>query len=176
MIMKRILFIMVLLMGAIATFAQEEKSDVVDQLLHEQAARALKDGTFIIRIYSNSLNADYDNRYCFLELTGNEVLYQMYDGRADKEPWTGVTHAPIMYQGTASDISIKHESNGDIHFTALLKIPYKSRNLWWNIVLKKGSNECTVSKSKIKGEFKGFYKGKLYPKGTTTVMKGEIRR
>ena len=174
--MKRILFGMMLFLGTMVSWAQEEKTDIVGRLMHEQAVKALKDGNFIIRIYSNSLNADYDDRYCFLELTEDEVLYQMYDGRADKEPWTGVTHAPIMYQGTASDIRIKHESNGDIHFTALLKIPYKSRNLWWNIVLKKGSNECTVSKSKIKGEFKGFYKGKLYPKGTTTVMKGEIRR
>ena len=42
MIMKRTLFIMVLLMGAIATFTQEEKSGVVDQLLHEQAVKALE--------------------------------------------------------------------------------------------------------------------------------------
>ena len=174
--MKRIMFFMVLLLGTIATFAQKEKPDVVDLLLHELASTALKDGIFIIRIYSYSLNADYDDRYCFLEMTGNEVLYQMYDGRADEEPWTGVTHAPIMYQGTATDFSIKHAPNGEIHFTALLQIPYESRNLWWNIVLKKDSNECTVSKSKIKGEFKGFFKGKLYPKGTTSVMKGVIRR
>ena len=174
--MKRILFGMMLFLGTMVSWAQEEKMDIVGRLMHEQAVKALKDGNFIIRIYSNSLNADYDDRYCFLELTEDEVLYQMYDGRADKEPWTGTTHAPIMYQGTASDFSIKHEPNGDIHFTALLKIPYKSRNLWWNIVLDHRSNECTVSKSKIKGEFKGFYRGKLYPKGTTTVMKGELRR
>ena len=181
MIMKRTLFIMVLLMGAIATFTQEEKSGVVDQLLHEQAVKALENRSFIIRFYSNSEYDDFDDRYCFLEVDGEKVSYQFYDGRADREPWTGVTHAPVLYHGTASDFSLKNDDNGDTHFTALLKIPYIYRDFWWNIVLLKDSNECIVTRHRnTKGGYKykfiGFFKGKLFPIGGTTVMKGEIRR
>ena len=96
--MKRIMFFMVLLLGTIATFAQKEKPDVVDLLLHEQASTALKDGNFIIRIYSNSLNADYDDRYCFLEMTGNEVLYQMYDqGYITKEEYEEAINYELIF-------------------------------------------------------------------------------
>ena len=38
---KRILFIMLLLLGTIVTFAQENKSDFVNAQLHEQAVKAL---------------------------------------------------------------------------------------------------------------------------------------
>ena len=38
---KRILFIMLLVVGTIVTFAQENKSDVVNAQLHEQAVKAL---------------------------------------------------------------------------------------------------------------------------------------
>lgn len=175
--MKSICICMFMFLGSLMMMAQsDKKGDFVDLLLHERAADALEKGNFIIRIYSNSVNTDYDDRYCFLEIDDETVSYQMYDGRADGEPWTGLTHAPIMYQGTVSDMEIDKKANGDIHLTALLYIPYKSRNLWWNIVLNHGSNECTISKSKVKGRFKGFYKGKLFPIGATTIMKGEVRR
>ena len=180
--MKRILFIMVLLMGTIATFAQEEKTDIVDQLLHEQAVKALEDKKFVIKFNAKHYDRNnrvkyYDDRYCFLEIDGETASYQMYDGRADDEPETGLTHAPVMYQGTASDFSIKQEPNGNIHFTALLQIPYKYLDFWWTIVLKKGSNECIVSKYKKGHKSQGGGRvARLFPIGSTTIMKGEVRR
>ena len=182
MLMKRIMFIMLLLLGNIVTFAQEEKSDVVDLLLHEQAVKALEDKKFVIKFNAKHYDRDnrvkyYDDKYCFLEIDGETASYQMYDGRADDEPETGLTHAPVMYQGTASEFSIEHEPNGDIHFTALLQIPYKYRDFWWHIVLKKGSNECIVSKHKKGREPQGGGRmAKLFPIGGTTIMKGEVRR
>lgn len=180
--MKRILFITLLLLGTIATFAQKEKPDVVDLLLHEQAVEALQNRKFVIKFNAKHYDRDnrvkyYDDRYCFLEIDGETASYQMYDGRADDEPETGLTHAPVMYQGTASDFSIKHELNGDVHLTALLQIPYKYRDFWWHIVLKKGSNECIVSKHKKGREPQGGGRiAKLFPIGGTTIMKGEVRR
>ena len=46
--MKRILFSMMLFLGTMISWAQEEKSDIVGRLFYEQAVQALENRNFIV--------------------------------------------------------------------------------------------------------------------------------
>ena len=59
--------------GNYRDFCSRRKTDIVDQLLHEQAVKALEDKKFVIKFNAKHYDRNnrvkyYDDRYCFLEI------------------------------------------------------------------------------------------------------------
>ena len=108
-----------------------------------------------------------DNRTNFIKLDKEIVSSKYDDGRADSDPWTGVTHIAKIRTCKATDVRIHY--GGDIS----VNIPINYSNDIEGadrakIVLKKGTNKCVVYFYDKNREF-GYSRGKLYPIGTTTV-------
>ena len=177
---KRILFVMILLLGTIVTFAQEKKLGVVNVHLHEQAVKALENCNFIITYNTFETNRGrklLDSRYCFFEVKGDCVSYQEYNGRADELSNFSVNHFPKLSEGKVSDYNIERQKNGDVCVSMLLKTKYSSRTFYIRIKLENNTNKCKLSFSKRQNkDFGSYYTGSLYPIGAIAVLKGEPRR
>lgn len=178
--MKRIMFCLIYLLGTIATFAQEEQSEIVNDLLHEQALKALENRNFIVTYNTLETNRGrkiLDSRSCFFEVKGDYVSYQEYNGEAEREPWSGVVHSPKLNEGKASDFNIERKDNGETRVTMLLKTNNSSRTFYIEIKLERDTNKCILSFSKRRNKTLGkYYTGSLFPIGATILLKGEPRR
>ena len=169
MAMKQILCILILLNTTILV-AQEKEKGFVDKILYEEALKALENQSFIIRMDTYEWGSGrtlLDNRTNFIKLEKGVVSSKYDDGRADSEPWTGVTHLAKIRTCRAADIEINHDEN----ISVIIPIDYSNDIEGADkakIVLEKGTNKCVVHFYDKNREF-GYSKGKLYSIGATIV-------
>ena len=154
MLMKRILFSVILLLGAMVSWAQEEKSGVVGQPLYEEAVEALEQQRFVVTFHAgewgSSRRIDLDSRRNFLIIDGQKGFFQ----KSVDEDFSyghitgGIGLTPLkMLESDVVKIEKKCDKKGNITCTVLLKgkdIVGVKNAKEAKITLKKGSNDVEV--------------------------------
>ena len=154
MLMKRILFSVILLLGAMVPWAQEEKSGVVGQPLYEEAVEALEQQRFVVTFHAgewgSSRRIDLDSRRNFLIIDGQKGFFQ----KSVDEDFSyghitgGIGLTPLkMLESDVVKIEKKCDKKGNITCTVLLKgkdIVGVKNAKEAKITLKKGSNDVEV--------------------------------
>lgn len=175
--MKRFLLFMAIALFAInVTYASNEnQQSSSNEISYEQALKALEERQFIIRFntldYRGQRRKHLDNETNFLILEGDSASYQYDDGRREYLHVGGggtFYMFPDIEKGKASNITIKKDKKNNRVLSMAVKLKSMHSSFTVKIVLEEGTNNCIATLKNYWGN--SYYKGVLYPIGTTTVL------
>lgn len=175
--MKQFLLLITIAFFAInaAYASNENQQSSPDEISYEQALKALEKRQFIIRFntldYRGQRRKHLDNETNFLILEGDSASYQYDDGRREYLHIGGggtFYMFPDIEKGKASNITIKKDKKNNRVLSMAVKLKSMHSSFTVKIVLEEGTNNCTATLKNYWGN--SYYKGVLYPIGTTTVL------